>query len=287
MAGNYFSRLHFSIRSNPKTALLTDGAFRLYILLLTLNGDGSIGRGVPDSWVASQCGRSLDEVLKLRDELAGADLLPTGSWAIKNYVAKQYRNFEQSKRDAENRASKKSARNLAPTGDKKSARNLAHPADKKTASKLAHVEVEEEEEEEEDIEEEIRKSPNNRDHDKMEGSQANKNPEAEEAARRLGELMLGNDPEAKLPKTQKQKDTWVQAMERLHRIDSRPWQEINDVLDWCQKDHFWHDKILSAPKFRIQFPKLRLAMRRGNGKAATVTDINKQAVENYIKGLVK
>ena len=84
--------------------------------------------------------------------------------------------------------------------------------------------------------------------------------EAHAAARLLAQLITDNDPKAKLPETEPAKAAWLQALDRLNRIDGRSWSEIEAVIRWCQKDDFWRANILSPLKLRKQFPTLRAKM---------------------------
>ena len=100
VSNRYFSRLHFSIRSNVKIGMISDGAFRFYINLLTLNGDGSIDKDPHVNWIASQCGITIAEFVDYSQELRRADLLEkSGSWLVKNYGERQYKNPRQARYD--------------------------------------------------------------------------------------------------------------------------------------------------------------------------------------------
>jgi len=85
-------------------------------------------------------------------------------------------------------------------------------------------------------------------------------PEARAAAVLLSRLMTANDPKANVPKTATALQGWHTALDRLHRIDGRPWPEIEAVIKWSQADDFWRGNILSAISLRKQFPKLRAKM---------------------------
>jgi hypothetical protein len=71
---------------------------------------------------------------------------------------------------------------------------------------------------------------------------------------RLAELMLENDPKAK-PKPSSV--GWMDAAEKLMRIDERHFEECMAVLEWSQRDEFWKGNVLSMPKFREKYPTLR------------------------------
>lgn len=100
------------------------------------------------------------------------------------------------------------------------------------------------------------------------------NEQSREMARLLGELMLDNDPKAKIPATESAINRWFDAIDKINRIDGRGWAEIEDVIRWCQQDDFWKSNILSGGALRKQFPKLRLTMSRRDGKRESVTEHN-------------
>lgn len=80
----------------------------------------------------------------------------------------------------------------------------------------------------------------------------------------LIEKMQENDPKAKVPKTEKQRDNWANEFRLLVKRDGRGIEEVKEVLVWSQDDSFWKGNILSAAKFREQYPKLRLKMESQN-----------------------
>src|SRR5699024_7231329 len=54
--------------------------------------------------------------------------------------------------------------------------------------------------------------------------------------------------------------TWLQAIDRLIRIDEYTPDQIRQVIDWSQQDEFWQGNIMSAPKLRKQFDQLKTRM---------------------------
>lgn len=78
----------------------------------------------------------------------------------------------------------------------------------------------------------------------------------------LVKLMLQNNPNARVPKTEKQKYQWIDALEKIHRLDGYSYDEIKQVIVWCQNDDFWKANILSTKKLREKMPTLILQMRR-------------------------
>lgn len=49
---------------------------------------------------------------------------------------------------------------------------------------------------------------------------------------------------------------WATDVERLNRLDSKAWDEIEAVFLWASADSFWRTNILSASKLRTQFDTL-------------------------------
>jgi hypothetical protein len=57
---------------------------------------------------------------------------------------------------------------------------------------------------------------------------------------------------------------WREAARLLIDRDQRSLDEAHALIDWCQDSEFWRSNILSLPKFREQYDKLRLqAKTRG------------------------
>lgn len=108
-------------------------------------------------------------------------------------------------------------------------------------------------------------------------------PEALELAELLAGLIEGNG--AKRPNVTA---TWHDALEKMHRIDGRPWSEIEAVLRWSQQNDFWRSNILSAPKLREKFDTLKLRMgerRRAIASSSKPSPVQEQAgaVENWLR----
>jgi hypothetical protein len=51
--------------------------------------------------------------------------------------------------------------------------------------------------------------------------------------------------------------TWADAIEKLNRLDGQPWEEIESVISWCQRDEFWRQNILSGATLRKKYDQLR------------------------------
>jgi hypothetical protein len=63
-----------------------------------------------------------------------------------------------------------------------------------------------------------------------------------------------NNSSAKEPNLQ----AWALEIDKMMRIDKRTPEEIERVIDFCQKDSFWCSNILSVVKLRKQFDQLML-----------------------------
>jgi hypothetical protein len=59
---------------------------------------------------------------------------------------------------------------------------------------------------------------------------------------------------------------WLQAADRLKRIDGRTHAQVMTCIEWCQADEFWRSNILSMPKLRAKYDQLRLAAGRRASK---------------------
>lgn len=79
-------------------------------------------------------------------------------------------------------------------------------------------------------------------------------PQVVELTSLLLKMINENDPKARKPNLNK----WNDEMDKLMRIDGRTPKEIEKVILFCQKDHFWKTNILSAGKLRDKFHQLKL-----------------------------
>ena len=102
---------------------------------------------------------------------------------------------------------------------------------------------------------------------------------ARKAEALLEQLILGNDPKARIPKTEAQRAKWIDQIDKLNRLDGRGWEEIERVMRWAQNDHFWKSNILSAQKFRAQFPKLMLAGEKKTSMDAAQSVIRRLSID--------
>jgi len=80
---------------------------------------------------------------------------------------------------------------------------------------------------------------------------------------------------------------WYFDIEKLHLIDSRTVEEIEEVIMWCQNDTFWKSNILSGAKLREKWDQLTAKMPT-TGKLDTSTipesrDVLKKIKEEIVR----
>lgn len=72
--------------------------------------------------------------------------------------------------------------------------------------------------------------------------------------------------------------TWHTAARLMLDNDKRTVDQIMGCIDWCQADEFWRSNILSMPKLRKQYDRLRLAAHRDGRYAGPRQSTTDQAV---------
>ncbi|MGN4667985.1 hypothetical protein ACTFRP_19535 [Bacillus cereus group sp. MYBK234-1] len=77
------------------------------------------------------------------------------------------------------------------------------------------------------------------------------------AAKYLFEKIKENNLKQKEPSSF---DSWANNVRLMRERDNRTFQEIKDVIDWCQNDSFWKSNILSTAKLRQRFDQLYMKM---------------------------
>lgn len=75
----------------------------------------------------------------------------------------------------------------------------------------------------------------------------------------LKELILLNNHDAIVPKNN---NKWANTIRLMCEVDKRLPENIEIVIEWCQKDGFWKTNILSVDKLRKQFDQLSLKMKQ-------------------------
>jgi hypothetical protein len=79
--------------------------------------------------------------------------------------------------------------------------------------------------------------------------------EALEMAQLLSDLIFQNYPN-RTPPTESQLMSWAKDAEKINRIDGHSWEDIRELIDWCQADPFWRANVLSMSKFREKWNQL-------------------------------
>ena len=101
-------------------------------------------------------------------------------------------------------------------------------------------------------------------------------PEIERICTHLAERIQANG--SKRPAIGKK---WRDAARLMLDNDGRTEQQIHAAIDWCQQDEFWRRNILSMPKLRDQYDRLRLQAesqhRRAGPRPSTTDDRVAQA----------
>ena len=97
-------------------------------------------------------------------------------------------------------------------------------------------------------------------------------PEAITLAKKLNERILENKPNRKIKSNWL--ENWAKAIDKLHRIDGRSWEEIEKAIDWSQNDSFWRTNILSGEKLREKIDTLEDQMARENKRAPQNINLN-------------
>jgi hypothetical protein len=82
----------------------------------------------------------------------------------------------------------------------------------------------------------------------------------------LADKIAELDPDGNRPKVTKR---WVQAEDRMLRIDKRRPEEARRLLLWTMADPFWRGNVLSMPKFREKYTQLYAAASRAPRRPAT------------------
>ena len=89
-----------------------------------------------------------------------------------------------------------------------------------------------------------------------------------EAGTRLAHLlrsrMLQNNCRAKI--TEPQLRNWAREADRMLRLDHRTEQQIEEMIEFSQRDQFWSTNILSMGKLRQHFDRFIMLLERSGGK---------------------
>lgn len=84
----------------------------------------------------------------------------------------------------------------------------------------------------------------------------------------LYRFILSKNDKAKKPNFQ----SWSKQFDLILRVDKREFEEVKDLIKYCQNDSFWYKNILSPSKLREKYDQLILNMKdkkkpkQSNGK---------------------
>jgi len=87
-----------------------------------------------------------------------------------------------------------------------------------------------------------------------------KSDNSKKFAELLKSLILKNNPKAKIPESL---NDWIKEFDHMLTIDKRTPEEIENVMEFSQKDDFWYTNILSAGSLRKHFDQLYLKSKDG------------------------
>lgn len=87
----------------------------------------------------------------------------------------------------------------------------------------------------------------------------------------LKERIIGNKPDYKI---RSDINKWANSIRLMVESDKRDPERIRQVIEWCQKDSFWKQNILSVDKLREKFDQLEMKM----GQVRTVNQERGKAV---------
>lgn len=67
-------------------------------------------------------------------------------------------------------------------------------------------------------------------------------------------------------------DAWAKVFDDIMRIDRRTFEEIKNLIAWCQQDSFWSSNILSPKKLREKFSALLIKKNEGEKSGGTANN---------------
>ena len=60
-------------------------------------------------------------------------------------------------------------------------------------------------------------------------------------------------------------DKWAEDIDKIIRLDGRTAEQVEWMIEWCQKDDFWSQNILSPIKLRKQFNQMVVKAKKSKG----------------------
>jgi hypothetical protein len=83
-------------------------------------------------------------------------------------------------------------------------------------------------------------------------------------------------------------NAWAADIDKIIRLDGRCYEQVLEVIEWCQQDNFWQNNILSAAKLRLQLDKLEIRMDKDfnwKRRRSLMASTGKSAKDKYMESL--
>lgn len=74
---------------------------------------------------------------------------------------------------------------------------------------------------------------------------------------------------------------WAPDVDKIHRLDGRPWDDIHKILKWSQQNLFWRKNIMSGAKLRKQFDALEADMLKDCKEAPRDVTVGRVEAKSY------
>lgn len=263
--------LHHGVGTDEKLAMLTDGEFRAHVAGVLALAHKSPMRGylfvgeieAQPVHVARKAGVServaKSAVTKLRQVGVLVHDAEVGGWYVHNWEQHQAQRRDPT---AARRAQDYRDRKRASRGASRD-ESVSVPDPSRDPSRAPGLP--------EGIEELEGTSP------RPNSAEAEVSPEAQRLCDLLAELMVANDPKAKVAPDSK---GWLDAARLLLDRDGRDPAEAEAVLRWCQADAFWRANVLSMPKFREKYTQLLLKRGSVNGASPSHDEVTRRRLES-------
>jgi hypothetical protein len=263
-----FARLSLDYADHPKIISLSDAAFRAHITFILYcrkyETDGIIKNRVANRLALQWDSDVLHELQNNDPEHPSLVQLDNGDYELTGYADMQETKAEiEARRERNRRNGAKGGRGnkagAKRTASQSQTKNKTESLSKSQSQSQTEPGGQNKAETETETETEVNTLSSHVASDDDGKSDADTGPEFSDDVHRLAQYLAewivrnGN----RKPTVGK---TWLQAIDRLIRIDGYAPDQIRQVIDWCQQDEFWQGNILSAAKLRKQFDQLKNRM---------------------------
>lgn len=93
----------------------------------------------------------------------------------------------------------------------------------------------------------------------------------------LRKWIVKNNPDAKVPDDAKL-NNWCKDIDLMIRIDKRNPDDIKKIIEFSQKDSFWHMNIRSTSKLREQYDQLDIKMKNNKSLGTMLPEDNSEYI---------